>query len=135
MTMVTTKIEPMTMPGFDSGTTTFHSVCQPEAPGVVGGLEQRAVDAAHRVEDGHDHEHRVEVHEGQHHRRRRRRAATRAARASARVACRNELTSPLRPSSGTQEIMRMTFEVQNGMVHTRKSTICPVSERTWKARK
>ncbi len=29
----------------------------------------------------------------------------------------------------------MTFEVQKGIVHTRKSTICHVSERTWKARK
>jgi len=32
MTMVTTKIDPMTMPGLDSGTMRFHSVCQPEAP-------------------------------------------------------------------------------------------------------
>ena len=32
ITMVTTKIEPMTMPGLHSGTTTFHSVCQPVAP-------------------------------------------------------------------------------------------------------
>ena len=32
MTMVMTKIEPMTMPGFDSGMTTFVSVCQPDAP-------------------------------------------------------------------------------------------------------
>jgi hypothetical protein len=29
MTMVTTKIEPIRMPVRDSGTTTFHSVCQP----------------------------------------------------------------------------------------------------------
>ena len=32
ITMVTTKIEPMTMPGFVSGMTTFHKVCQPDAP-------------------------------------------------------------------------------------------------------
>ena len=31
--------------------------------------------------------------------------------------------------------MRMTFDVQNGMVQTRNSTICIVVERTWKARK
>ena len=32
ITMVMTKIEPMTMPGFDSGMTMFHSACQPDAP-------------------------------------------------------------------------------------------------------
>ena len=32
ITMVTTKIEPMAMPGLHSGTTTFQTVCQPEAP-------------------------------------------------------------------------------------------------------
>ena len=32
ITMVTTKIEPMTMPGLDSGMIRFHSVCQAEAP-------------------------------------------------------------------------------------------------------
>ncbi len=44
-------------------------------------------------------------------------------------------TRPLRPSSGIQEIIRITFEVQNGMVHTSASTICQSGERTWKARK
>ena len=34
------------------------------------------------------------------------------------------LTRPLRPSSGTHEIMRMTFEVQNGTVHSTNSTVC-----------
>jgi len=48
---------------------------------------------------------------------------------------RNWLTTPFRPSNGTHEIMRMTFDVQNGMVQTRNSTICIVAERTWKARK
>ena len=32
MTMVTTKIEPMTMPGLDKGTIRFHNVCHAEAP-------------------------------------------------------------------------------------------------------
>src|ERR1700709_815466 len=32
MTMVTTKIEPMAMPGFDSGMMTLVSICQPVAP-------------------------------------------------------------------------------------------------------
>ena len=45
------------------------------------------------------------------------------------------LASPLRPRNGIHEIMRMTLEVQNGMVQTRNSTICQVGERTWKARK
>ncbi len=31
--------------------------------------------------------------------------------------------------------MRITFEVQNGIVQTRNSTICVVALRTWKARK
>ena len=56
------------MPGFDSGMTTFHSVCQPDAPASRDGLDQRAVDAHHRVEDRHDHEQRVEVDEGEDHR-------------------------------------------------------------------
>src|ERR1700751_4612869 len=46
-----------------------------------------------------------------------------------------ELNSPLRPSSGIQEIVRMMLEVQNGIVHTRNSAICMVAERTWKLRK
>ena len=46
-----------------------------------------------------------------------------------------ELTSPLRPRSGIHEIVRMTFEVQNGTVQTRNSAIRHVVERTWKARK
>src|SRR5436190_1099415 len=32
MTMVTTKIDPITIPGLESGTTTFQSVCHAEAP-------------------------------------------------------------------------------------------------------
>ena len=32
ITSVTTKIEPMAMPGLHSGMMTFHSVCQPDAP-------------------------------------------------------------------------------------------------------
>ena len=32
ITMVTTKMEPMTIPGLQRGITTFHSVCHPEAP-------------------------------------------------------------------------------------------------------
>ena len=66
--MVTTKIEPMAMPGLHSGTMTFHSVCQPDGAGVARRLEQAAVDAHHRVEDRHHHEQRVEVHIGQHDR-------------------------------------------------------------------
>jgi hypothetical protein len=45
------------------------------------------------------------------------------------------LTSPLRPSSGTQEIMRITLLVQNGTVHSTNSAVCMPGERTWKARK
>jgi hypothetical protein len=37
---------------------------------------------------------------------------------------------PLRPRNGIHEIMRMMFEVQNGMVQTRNSTVCQVGERT-----
>ena len=44
-------------------------------------------------------------------------------------------TSPLRPKSGTQEIMRITFDVQNGMVHRTNNNVCMPDERTWKARK
>jgi len=45
------------------------------------------------------------------------------------------LASPLRPRNGIHEIMRMTLEVQNGMVQTKNSTCCHVVERTWNARK
>ena len=41
-----------------------------------------------------------------------------------------ELTTPLRPSSGIQEIMRMTLLVQNGIVQIRNSVICQLSEPT-----
>lgn len=40
------------------------------------------------------------------------------------------LTSPLRPSKGIHAIMRMTFEVQNGMVHSRDRPICQDFDRT-----
>ena len=46
-----------------------------------------------------------------------------------------ELTSPLRPSTGIHEIMRMMLEVRNGTVQTRNSTICMAAVRMWKARK
>ncbi len=45
------------------------------------------------------------------------------------------LTRPLRPSSGIHEIMRITFEVQNGIVQSRNSPIRTAPDRTWKARK
>ena len=44
-------------------------------------------------------------------------------------------TSPLRPSSGIQAIMRITFDVQNGIVHSSVSPICQVFDFTWNARK
>jgi hypothetical protein len=66
--MVMTKMEPMMMPVRRQR---HHHVPQrlpARGAAVVGRLDQAAVDAHHRVEDGHDHEHRVQVHEGQHHR-------------------------------------------------------------------
>src|ERR1700712_4234659 len=45
------------------------------------------------------------------------------------------LTRPLRPSSGIQAIMRMTLEVQNGIVHSSDSAICQVLDLTQNARK
>jgi hypothetical protein len=35
----------------------------------------------------------------------------------------------------TIPFIRITFEVQNGMVQMRKSTVCIAVERTWKATK
>ena len=46
-----------------------------------------------------------------------------------------ELTSPFRPSTGIQEIIRMMLEVRNGTVQIRNSTVCVVAFFTWKARK
>ncbi len=48
---------------------------------------------------------------------------------------RPELTRPLRPSSGIQAIMRITLEVQNGIVQSSDNPICQVLDLTWKARK
>ena len=45
-----------------------------------------------------------------------------------------EFTSPLRPSKGIHEIMRMTLDVQNGMVHKRNKTICICKVLTQNAR-
>ena len=44
------------------------------------------------------------------------------------------LTRPLRPSSGTQEIIRMTLLVQKGTVQMMNSTVCISVPCTWKAR-
>ncbi len=41
MTSVTTKIEPMAMPVFDSGRITLTIVCQQPAPSSQRGLDQR----------------------------------------------------------------------------------------------
>ena len=43
-------------------------------------------------------------------------------------------TRPFRPSSGIQEIILITLEVQNGIVHRRNSATCIGSERTQKDR-
>ena len=48
---------------------------------------------------------------------------------------RTELTRPFLPSSGIQEIIRMMFEVQNGIVHSRNRPIASSWLRTWKTRK
>ena len=42
---------------------------------------------------------------------------------------------PYRPRNGTQEIMRMMFEVRKGIVQIKNKTNCQMNERTWKARK
>ena len=44
-------------------------------------------------------------------------------------------TRPLRPSSGTHEIIRITLLVQNGTVQTMNSTVCVSVPSMWKARK
>ena len=45
------------------------------------------------------------------------------------------LIKPLRPSSGTHEIIRITLDVQNGTVQTMKSRVCMPTLGTWNARK
>jgi hypothetical protein len=56
----------------DAGARQRHDDVPQRLPGrgaaVVGRFDQAAVNAHHRIEDRHDHEHGVEVHEGQHHR-------------------------------------------------------------------
>ena len=98
--------------------TTFQQRLPAGRAGVVGGLEQRAVDAHHGVEDRHDHEQRVQVHEGEHHREVGEQQPLERRCRSAPTPISAWLTSPLRPSSGTHEIMRITFEVQNGIVQS-----------------
>jgi len=41
------------------------------------------------------------------------------------------IDEPVATEQRIQEIMRMTFEVQNGIVQTRKQNICAVALRTW----
>ena len=49
--------------------------------------------------------------------------------------CSVSLIQPLRPSKGIHEIMRITLEVQNGIVITVKITVCAARLGTWKATK
>ncbi|MNL55819.1 hypothetical protein D3C87_1792590 [compost metagenome] len=134
MMMVMTKIEPMMMPVRDSGTITFHSVCQPLAPlslaasmrlrsmrimllkmGTIMNMVYRCTKAS-TTEKSENSSHSMGV--------------------SIRPRpCRVWFTRPLRPSSGTQAIMRITFDVQNGTVQSTNSAVCMPEERTWKARK
>ena len=136
ITMVTTKIEPMTMPGLrqrhDRRSTASASRWRRRRSAAS---IRRAVDAHHRVEDRHHHEEREEVDERQHH------GEFGEQQPLQRLVDQPQpisawLTRPLRPSSGIQEIMRITFEVQNGMVQTQEQhRSASVVERTWKARK
>ena len=67
ITMVTTKIEPMTMPGLASGNDDVDQRLPAGGAGIIGGLDQPLVDADHRVEDRHHHEESKEVNQRQHH--------------------------------------------------------------------
>ena len=44
------------------------------------------------------------------------------------------LKAPLRPRNGIQAMVRMMPEVQNGIAHSRNSTVRMVALRTWKIR-
>ncbi len=45
------------------------------------------------------------------------------------------LNAPFRPRNGIQAIVRMMPEVQNGIAHSRNSTVRVTALRTWKIRK
>ena len=68
MTMVSTKIEPMTMPGLHQGRMTWRRSASSVAPASVAASISDLSMRDHRVEDRHDHEQRVEVDEAQDHR-------------------------------------------------------------------
>ena len=92
ITMVMTKMEPMMMPVRRQR----HDHVPQRLPATGTGCRsaassRRAVDAHHRVEDGHDHEHGVEMHKGQRRPRSWRTAATPAVAPP----------GPSRPASGS----------------------------------
>ena len=51
------------------------------------------------------------------------------------IVSRPSLTRPFLPSNGIHEIIRITFDVQKGIVHSKNSAICRAIDWTQKARK
>ena len=97
-------------------------------PGVARCLDQGFIDAQHRIEDRHDHERGEQVDEGD---------------SDGEIGIEqpfDRLTDQAEPEEclvhqavaaeeRNQEIIRITSEVQNGMMHTSASTSCMVSVR------
>ena len=134
ITMVMTKIEPMMMPVRHSGTITFHSVCQALAPASLA--------ASIRLRSMRIMELKIGTIMNMVYRCTKASTTEKSENSSQSTGwfttprpIRPWLTKPLRPSSGTQDTMRMTLDVQKGIVHSTKSSVCMPLERTQKAKK
>jgi hypothetical protein len=66
--MVMIKIEPMMMPVLRKRQNHIPNGLPFACPTVAGRFNQAFIDAHHRVENGHNHEHGVEMDKGQNHR-------------------------------------------------------------------
>src|SRR3990167_4282702 len=134
MTMVMTKMEPMMMPVRHSGTITFHSVCPAVAPlSLAASIRLRSmrimllkIGTIMKVVNRCTKASTTEKSENSSHS---------TGCLTMPMVMSASLTRPLRPKSGTQAIMRITLDVQNGMVHKTNSTTCTPLDLTWKARK
>src|SRR5579859_1260266 len=134
ITSVTTKIEPIAIPGLHSGTMTSTITRQALQPAsVAASISRRSIltivlnigatmNSVYKCTN----------------------ASTTAKLENSRnssgawitpIRSSAEFSSPLRPRKGTQEIMRMMLEVRNGTVHTRNHVICQARLCTTNVRK
>ena len=134
MTSVITKMEPIAIPGLQSGITTFVTTCQVFAPeSMAASMTDRSIlIILLKIGTIIKSEYKCT------------KASTIAKSENKRNSSgesiiprliRIELNTPFRPKKGIQDIILMIFDVQNGIVHTRNKTICHRNVLTWKHKK